>query len=301
MWSHNNGLASRNETLVWMILVLGVLLVRTVLKMATISAALVASAVPAHAATVMFNFGNTTGQSNAGAISSNNSALDANGRIFTAGSGADTVRVRASGWSIDGSTVRDSFLGIFSGSGLGVTSGDEVAGDLNRHTVDNQTRTDFILLQFDRNVKLNSAVFNSFKLYNLSTGAQLSYQDNDATIGRGFTNTAWNSQPGLNNQNVSALDTLIPVANRYASAGTGSSAVRAINTNDFIGNIWLISAAMANHNADQKFDSFKLNSLTVTTTAVVPEPASWAMMIAGFGLIGGAMRRRSAQSRPASA
>jgi type IV pilus assembly protein PilY1 len=29
------------------------------------------------------------------------------------------------------------------------------------------------------------------------------------------------------------------------------------------------------------------------TTGAVPEPASWAMMIAGFGLVGGAMRRRS--------
>lgn len=29
--------------------------------------------------------------------------------------------------------------------------------------------------------------------------------------------------------------------------------------------------------------------------AAVPEPASWALMIAGFGLVGGAMRRRSAR------
>jgi PEP-CTERM motif len=29
------------------------------------------------------------------------------------------------------------------------------------------------------------------------------------------------------------------------------------------------------------------------TTAAVPEPASWALMIAGFGLVGGAMRRRT--------
>ena len=35
-------------------------------------------------------------------------------------------------------------------------------------------------------------------------------------------------------------------------------------------------------------------TLTITNAAV-PEPASWAMMIAGFGLIGGAMRRRTAQ------
>jgi hypothetical protein len=36
-------------------------------------------------------------------------------------------------------------------------------------------------------------------------------------------------------------------------------------------------------------------SMTLTTTAApgaVPEPASWAMMLGGFGLIGGALRRR---------
>ena len=30
-----------------------------------------------------------------------------------------------------------------------------------------------------------------------------------------------------------------------------------------------------------------------TPTGAVPEPASWAMMVAGFGLVGGALRRRS--------
>jgi hypothetical protein len=34
---------------------------------------------------------------------------------------------------------------------------------------------------------------------------------------------------------------------------------------------------------------------TIGTVAAVPEPASWAMMIGGFGLIGGAMRRRKSQ------
>jgi len=32
---------------------------------------------------------------------------------------------------------------------------------------------------------------------------------------------------------------------------------------------------------------------SATVTGAVPEPATWAMMIAGFGLVGGAMRRRS--------
>ena len=43
----------------------------------------------------------------------------------------------------------------------------------------------------------------------------------------------------------------------------------------------------------QYFDNV---SLDLAAAAAVPEPASWAMMIAGFGLVGGAMRRRTAQA-----
>lgn len=53
--------------------------------------------------------------------------------------------------------------------------------------------------------------------------------------------------------------------------------------------------------------TFTLNSIvsgrsTLTISeavvAAVPEPASWAMMIAGFGLVGAAMRRKAAQIVP---
>jgi len=37
-------------------------------------------------------------------------------------------------------------------------------------------------------------------------------------------------------------------------------------------------------------NAFEIDNLSV---AGVPEPASWAMMLAGFGMIGGALRRRS--------
>jgi hypothetical protein len=37
------------------------------------------------------------------------------------------------------------------------------------------------------------------------------------------------------------------------------------------------------------------NSLTLTQVRAVPESASWAMMVAGFGVLGGAMRRRRAE------
>ncbi len=36
-------------------------------------------------------------------------------------------------------------------------------------------------------------------------------------------------------------------------------------------------------------------SLVATTLNAVPEPATWAMMITGFGLVGGAMRKRKAK------
>jgi len=38
---------------------------------------------------------------------------------------------------------------------------------------------------------------------------------------------------------------------------------------------------------------YAFGSLSVDSTGAVPEPASWAMLIAGFGLTGAAMRRRS--------
>jgi PEP-CTERM motif len=43
---------------------------------------------------------------------------------------------------------------------------------------------------------------------------------------------------------------------------------------------------------------FLIDSFTVSLVgaAAVPEPASWAMIIAGFGLVGGAMRRRRGQT-----
>jgi len=39
-------------------------------------------------------------------------------------------------------------------------------------------------------------------------------------------------------------------------------------------------------------DGFGYDDLTVGSPAAVPEPATWAMFIGGFGLIGAAMRRR---------
>jgi hypothetical protein len=39
--------------------------------------------------------------------------------------------------------------------------------------------------------------------------------------------------------------------------------------------------------------------MKLTITSGVPEPATWAMMIVGFGLVGSAVRRRNRQVSPA--
>jgi hypothetical protein len=44
---------------------------------------------------------------------------------------------------------------------------------------------------------------------------------------------------------------------------------------------------------DYDADRVLLTVLDVGTPNAVPEPASWAMMIAGFGLVGAGARRRS--------
>lgn len=50
---------------------------------------------------------------------------------------------------------------------------------------------------------------------------------------------------------------------------------------------------------DNSVDTVDQARLFVTSAAAVPEPASWAMMIAGFGLVGGAMRYRRRAVMPA--
>jgi hypothetical protein len=47
---------------------------------------------------------------------------------------------------------------------------------------------------------------------------------------------------------------------------------------------------------DSRWNSGTLTFTYTPAATAVPEPASWAMMISGFGLVGGAMRRRSTLS-----
>jgi hypothetical protein len=60
------------------------------------------------------------------------------------------------------------------------------------------------------------------------------------------------------------------------------------NISGFFDQVVLRQNSPINPNAGYQTDNH-----TFANTAFVPEPASWAMLIAGFGLVGATMRRRN--------
>ena len=218
---------------------------------------------------------------------SNSNISNGNVRIFTATSPNQGVfQVRATAWSLEtvnnNTFVRDSKLMVYDG-GLGVISDDDANGANNRHAFDNSVRKDFVLLQFDKPVRLLNATFNT---YSVLGGTK----DSDAIIKYGWTQNPWNSSlaPIINDKNVSVLNGLFTGFHQSLTTSTGNS-TRNINDQNKWGNLWLIGSDWTN--SDGKIDGFKLNNLEV-----VPEPATWAMMICGFGFVGAAMRRKTRQA-----
>ncbi len=69
------------------------------------------------------------------------------------------------------------------------------------------------------------------------------------------------------------------------SVGSGSGA--GANFHGFADNVTATGTFSGGTN-----DSRSFNFETAAVTAAVPEPSSWAMMLVGFGAVGGAMRRR---------
>ena len=215
----------------------------------------------------------------------NNNLSDGNARFFSATSAQlGTYNVRATAWSLEKVNnvwyIRDSKLMVYD-NGLGVISGDDGDGSSNRHTIDNSVRKDFIVLQFDRNVKLTNIKFTTYSVLGGTA-------DSDATIMVGDTSLAYTASltSSLNDKNMSVLSTMFAKGS-WDSLGTAAGGTRDINPNRLFGDIWLIGANFTN--ADGKIDGFKLTNL-----AVIPEPATWAMMIGGFGFVGAAARRRNA-------
>ena len=222
--------------------------------------ALLLTTSPAMATSFVFTGGNSATSGSTG-----------NSGAYTAGG----LTLTATGWSTDSLAAsalpEAAYLGAYS-AGLGVTNTNEGnGGSLNSHTIDNVGSYDFIRLVFAEPVSLTGIVLNPF-----SVNGGLSI-DKDAWVsfGHGAFNTVSTWQ--------GFLDRGVTVNN-----GVGFSS-------NNVGTEWLIGAARS---ASDRDDGFKLAG--ITAIAAVPEPATWAMMLVGFGGIGFAMRRSSKARTTAS-
>lgn len=78
----------------------------------------------------------------------------------------------------------------------------------------------------------------------------------------------------------------------FAPVGPNESRAPLSYANNFQNIASVVFTRLENSNGPALFPIDNV-TFTLNDVAAVPEPASWAMMIAGFGLVGGAMRRRS--------
>jgi hypothetical protein len=237
-----------------------------------------ASAALPEKAPAVFDF--TVGHNSSGI----NNVANGNARIYHATSpDLGAYSIRATAWTLKTSDnkVYASKLMVYSG-GLGVISSlsnDDGTGSGGKHQVDNHVNKDFILLQFSRQVKLTSAVLNTYDL----SGTR----DSDAIVKFGTTpGFDWQNDIGLAGKMKTQLDAMFGGTLAYNTSSTGNRTV-ALNPDRFSGDLWLIGPSWNPPGSDTRVDAFKLASL-----AAIPEPATWAMMIGGFGLVGAAARRR---------
>lgn len=196
----------------------------------------------------------------AGNNNSNSFGAPGNTITRTATSGSNTVSVTASAWSIISGNTVASWLGNYP-EGLGVKHS---AGDQN--SVDNFNGVDYVLLQFSRPVSLTSAFITS-KGYP-AFGQPV--KDADAVASYGFSAAT------------SVGSITMPIGPNFIG-------LRNIATNGETGKYWAIAAG----GVDRTFDAFKIGQITATA---VPEPATWALMILGFGAVGTALRSRRAKA-----
>jgi PEP-CTERM motif len=157
------------------------------------------------------------------------------------------------------------------------------------HTFDNAGRTDFALFMFDSDVSIDSVDLTGFG-------------DTDITYFVGHSNAFTTGTWDISGLTPAAFgtehDDLGPVLN----IGT-----RTVDINS-VGNFLLIGAALdpgqdcvtsgsgkrTKTKCSTSYDYVKFKSITTSaiTTSLVPEPATWSLMILGFGLMATALRRR---------
>ena len=161
------------------------------------------------------------------------------------------------------------------------------------HTVDNAGRYDFLLLQFDTKVALNTVTFTS-GWDGYDSDATISRANLDyAALGIGYRSvgsTFWNAAGAQLQAN--KTDSMTP--NNTFVAGAVNTSRRQVNPTLVTSNVWLVAAKIGSN--DTYGDAFKLKGFTYVDPynhgGAVPEPSTWAMLILGMGMVGGAMRRK---------
>ncbi|MDP1027307.1 PEPxxWA-CTERM sorting domain-containing protein [Sphingomonas sp. KR1UV-12] len=252
----------------------------------TAAAAAIAAAAPAYATSFTVN------TMNGGTTTSSNTY--GNVLTYQAKTGAETLDVRATGWNVADGKVSAAKLVSYGAAGLGVTSTTD-SGNYNTHTVDNLGGNDFILLQFSQTVNLVSATLNSYAVGSSYFDYFFSDADNDSTVKWGALNGAWNQALSLNGISEASLGKMFAGTLNVSSNGNAAQTY----TIKGAGNLWMIGASQAN--PDWNTDGFKLAALTVNSVAAVPEPATWAMMLVGFGMVAATARYRRRDTKAAIA
>jgi len=201
--------------------------------------------------------------------------------------------------------ITQAWLGQYQG-GLGVTSAanDDLSvsgcgvGECNTHQIDNFGNTansssiDFVRLSFSSAITLGGLTQYAYESYGAGLNGSI-VNDDDFTYGSGGTvsnNLVVSSLSSFLTNNVGSNGECSANSSGYCvDTTTLSSAAQATATT--ASKDWYIAASIGtNYGGDGIVDAFKVASVTAYS-ASVPEPQSWAMMVAGFGVIGGTMRR----------
>ena len=108
------------------------------------------------------------------------------------------------------------------------------------------------------------------------------------TLNSGYFTAAWND--GLTVDAQGFVGGVLTFSKTFV-IDTAGPTLEAFNWANLSG-VTFTSSGGVSHGYNGGGEHFALDNLTVNESGAVPEPASWALMLGGFGMVGGAMRAR---------